>query len=365
MYLDRKQEGALQGERGEAMQWAMEVLVGRGDASGAGRLVPVTSVHIPDWYRHRSAGEWKWLAKTAGKVRLPVTANPGGPDDALSVARKAALSGLRPDSACSFTCTPYLAGNHPPKGRAAAWGGRAAVAFLNSVLGGRSEAEDFSSAMASTITGLTTERGILLEENRRPTIEVVVTGHGGRDLGLLGRYLSSVVRDQVPVIRGLRLDYDEARGFAFAINGEGRVPLFALREAGPSEGLERIEVSAPECRAQATGPVSPDLLIFGCPHLSEQAINRWGRRLAGRRPGRTEAWFFASQLCLDKCPHTGSLLKSRGRVLADMCPLGMTEEMADRTVGCDSPALASCLSAAGIDAGVLSDDELSFLLASD
>ena len=237
------------------------------------------------------------------------------------------------------------------------------MAFLNSVLEGRSEDEDFSSAMASAITGLTTERGILLEENRHPTIEVVVTGYGGRDLGLLGRYLSNVVRDQIPVIRGLHPDFDEARGFAFSINGEGRVPLFHLH--GPSEGLERIEVSAQECRAQATGPVNPDLLIFGCPHLSEQAINRWGRRLAGHRPGRTEAWFFASQLCLDKCPHTGGLLRSRGRVLADACPLGMVEELADRTVGCDSPALASCLFAAGIDAGVLSDDELSFLLASD
>lgn len=42
MYLDREQERALQGERGEAIQRAMGTIVLRGDRSDAGRLVPVS-----------------------------------------------------------------------------------------------------------------------------------------------------------------------------------------------------------------------------------------------------------------------------------------------------------------------------------
>jgi predicted aconitase len=365
LYLSREEERALQGERGDAVRWAMEMLVRKGVDAGAERLVPISSVHIPDWYGHRSSGEWQWLATMAGMVDVPVTANPGGPDDELSAARKTALSTLRPNSPYTFSCAPFLAGNHPAGGTMAAWGGRAAVSFANSVLGARSETEDFSSALASAITGLTAERGLLLEENRRPTIGVRVVDDVGRDVALLGQHLSRVVGGHVPAISGFRSDFDGARRFAFAVNGEGRVPMFHLCGPKPPAGLDLIEVKARECREPAQDLESPDLLILGCPHLSEQEINRWGRHLAGRRPGRTEAWFFTSKLCLDKCPLTGALLASRGRVMKDMCPLWMTGRMSGRAVGCDSPALASCLSASGVNARPLSQDELSHLMASE
>jgi predicted aconitase len=125
-----------------------------------------------------------------------------------------------------------------------------------------------------------------------------------------------------------------------------------------------LEVEPRDWRGEIDHREGLDLLLFGCPHLSEQDINRWGRYLAGRRSGRTEAWFFSSRLCLDKCPLTGAVLASRGRVLADRCPLSMAKEMAGRAVGCDSPALASCLSSAGVDCTALAYDELSRLLAS-
>lgn len=365
MYLDREQERALQGERGEAIQRAMGTIVLRGDRSDAGRLVPVSSVHVPDWYHNRSSDAWEWLGSMDGKVELPVTANPGGPDDDLTLLHKKVLSDLRSDSPYTFSCAPHLAGNHPTGGEVAAWGGRAAVAFANSVLGARSETEDFISAMASAITGLTAERGLLLEENRRPTIEVKVSADAIKDMSVLGHCLSTLVRDRVPVIRGLRPDFDEVKRFAFAINSEGRVPLFYLNGPKAPTGLERIEVSARECQLSASDPDPPDLLIFGCPHLSEQEINRWSRRLAGRRPGRTEAWFYTSKLCLDKCPHAGALLRSRGRVLADHCPIHMVREMTGRAVGCSSPTLASCLAASGVEAVPLPDHEMSRLLAID
>jgi predicted aconitase len=363
LYLDREEERALQGERGEATRWAMEVLVGEGDAAGAMRMIPVSSVHVPGWYRHRASEVWDLISPLTRRSDVTVTGNPGGPEDDLSRSRKGLLASLRPHSPYTFSCSPYLAGNHPTRDRAAAWGGRAAMAFANSVLGARSEAEDFCSAMASAITGLTAERGLLLTENRRPTLSVTVTGGGGRDLGLLGYRLSALVRGQVPVFTGLCPDFDEMKRFALGLNAEGRVPLFYLRRPGPPNGLEDLEVRASDCLGSVELGEDPDLLLFGCPHLSEQDINRWGRYLAGRVPGRAKAWFFSSRLCVDKCPLTGAVLAARGRLLTDVCPLSMAGDMVGRTVGCDSPALAACLSASGIDCTALPHAELTRLLA--
>jgi glycosyltransferase involved in cell wall biosynthesis len=75
----------------DVLSSCMEMLVRKGIEAGAERLVLISSVHIPDWYSHRSSGEWQWLAPMTGMADVPVTANPGGPDDDLSAARKAVL----------------------------------------------------------------------------------------------------------------------------------------------------------------------------------------------------------------------------------------------------------------------------------
>ncbi|MBI0584541.1 MAG: DUF521 domain-containing protein [Methanomassiliicoccus sp.] len=365
MHLDRDQERALGGENGEAVRWATQEVVRAGERAGASRLVPVRSVHIPDWYRHRGSKEWEHLRSKIGEMDVPVTANPGGLDDEMSLNCRSILERLRPRGAHACSCAPHLSGNHPDGGQVVAWGGRAASSFVNSILGARSEVEDFRTSMASAITGLTAERGLLLEENRRPTMAVVVPSNVGRDFALLGSALSVLVRDEVPLICGPRPDYDEAKRFAFAINGEGRVPLFHLHGPMPPRGLEVAELDASGWRACLDEDLEPDLLMLGCPHLSEQDINRWGRYLSGRRPGRAEAWFLSSRLCVDKCPHTGAVLASRGRILTDRCPLTMIDEIDGRTVGCDSPALASCLSSAGVHARPLSCSAMAGHLARD
>jgi predicted aconitase len=46
MDLDRWEQAVLDGERGEVLQKAMEILVALGTIYGADRLVPVTSVQV-------------------------------------------------------------------------------------------------------------------------------------------------------------------------------------------------------------------------------------------------------------------------------------------------------------------------------
>jgi predicted aconitase len=339
----------------------MRALVRLGDQARSTRLIPVRSVHIPTWCSDGSPDAWAWLESMAGRVLLPVTANPGGPDDLLTLGRKRILEGLKPQSICSFSCAPHLSGNHPGKGHMVAWGGRAASAFANSVLGARSEEETFESAVASAITGLTVERRLHLDGGRRPTIAVLAPENVGADYALLGKVISGLVTDETPLICCPTPSYDEAKRFALAINAGGRVPLFMLSKAAPP-GLEQVYIEDRAWQEALMDQAAPELLILGCPHLSEQDINRWARYMSGRKFGKAEVWFLTSRLCLDKCPLTGAVLATRGRVLVDRCPRAMMGEIDGRVVGCDSPALASCLLSNGVEARALSHEAIRKLI---
>lgn len=255
-------------------------------------------------------------------------------------------------------------GNHPPPGSAAARGGRAAGAFVNSVRGVRSEQDTFESAVASAIAGVTPARGLLLEENRRATVAVAVDRAPRNDHSMLGWLISRLVPGEVPLICGIAPGYDEAKRLAFSINHQGNVPLFHLSRGAPPIGLERVDIS-PSNRDDALPPGGgdTDLVIMGCPHMSEQDINRWAWLSKGCRMPDVETWFFTSRLCAIKYPGTASVLRSRGKVLVDMCPPMLLNELRSRRVSCDSCGLVDCLRRHGGMSRYASDDELRRLLA--
>ncbi len=362
MILTKEQEDALSGRRGPAAQWALETLCRLGEVHNSRVMVPVRSVHIPDWYANRSSKAWEHLLSSGAAV--PTTANPGGPLRGLAAERARQLERLRPTRVYTCTCAPYLAGNHPPAGAAVAWGGRAAGAFANSVLGARSAAETFESAAASAIVAVTPERGPLIDERRQPTVAVTVSHTIANDHSLLGWLISCLAPGEVPLICGVAPDHDEVKRLAFSINRQGSMPLFRLSRGAPPPGLDGVDVPVSvweDALRSHDGDV--DLVIMGCPHLSEQDINRWGRLSKGRRMPEVEAWFFTSRLCADKCPATASVLRSRGKLFVDMCPLTLLDELRSRSVACDSCGLAECLRRNGVKARYAPSDELRSILA--
>lgn len=359
MYLDREQERALAGELGPTKRWAMEALCRLGGLHHAARLVPVRSAHIPDWCARTISDLWP-DAPAIEPIVAYTTVNPGGTGDGQA-SNKRALErlGVR----ISYTCTPYLVGNHPGRGEVVAWGGGAAASFVNSIMGARSETETFESALASAITGLTPERGLHLDENRGATLAVVVPDQPGIDLTALGFELSLRLRNEVPLICGIRPTFDQAKRLAFALNSRGTVPLFRMQgKAEPPQGLEMLEIGEKASEATPVRDIGPDLIIVGCPHMSEQDINRWSKAISGRRSSGVEVWFLASRLCMDKCPVFGAVLRSRGRVMVDLCPLGLIDQMAEKRIACDSPALAECLRKNGLSAEYLPEVSLRELM---
>ncbi|HSV42113.1 MAG TPA: aconitase X, partial [Methanomassiliicoccales archaeon] len=260
----------------------------------------------------------------------------------------------------SETCVPFLVGNSVRRGDHLAWGGRSAATFANSVLGALTNLEEPDVVLASAMVGLVPEHGLHLDEARRPTVAVRIPKDMHIEAGRLGQILSGVVRNEVPVICGTHFDMAQARRFVFNLNAEGNVPLAYLRD-DPPENVDVMDLDPGACRYEEAG-FQPDLVVLGCPHLSEQEINEWARRLADARSLDMEIWTYTAQLCHDKCPKTIRPLQLRGKVRTGTCPLADMEDMKGRKVVCDSPVLAECLAQHRLDVRYLPSEHLAHMI---
>ena len=72
MHLSREEERAYQGDLGETLRRAMEILVALGDIYGADRLIPVKSVQVAG-VSFKTIGEagLEWISDLRGKVAVP------------------------------------------------------------------------------------------------------------------------------------------------------------------------------------------------------------------------------------------------------------------------------------------------------
>ncbi len=348
MHLDRRQESDLSGERGEPRRWAMEVLCRVGDEAGSSRMVAVASAHIPSW------------DGPEGRSLLALARDGLGARCSLNPACASPEAAEHPPNIMDVrSCAPYLCGQNVAPGSVVAWGGRAACAFVNSAIGARSEQESTRTALAAAICGLTPERGLHLDENREATVAVVIDD-SGQDLEMVGHAASALLPGERPLFCGVRPGMGAFKRLALAVNSRGGSPLFHVTDGGPPPGLERV--NAADLASQGTLRKEADLLVIGCPHLSEQEINRWARRIGDDRPAM-EAWFFMSRLCSDKSPKTGEVLRAAGRVIVDLCPIAMAEEMEGKRVACSSPVLADMLSDRGLDAFYLNEEGMAQALS--
>lgn len=154
MHLSREEEEAYQGERGESLRRAMEILLALGDIYGADRLIPVASVQVAG-VSFKTIGEagLEWISDLKGKVEVPSVLNPAGMD--LSRWREMGIDeefakkqieivdayrrlGISPDC----TCTPYqIRPDSARRGDHLAWSESSAVSFANSVIGAKTNRE--------------------------------------------------------------------------------------------------------------------------------------------------------------------------------------------------------------------------------
>ena len=343
----------LSGEQGEAVQKCMKILVALGDIYGAKRMLPIHSVHSPGVsYRVTGDAGLNYVKDASAQTSfcIPTTLNNIGIDmehwQALGIEAQFAQNQLDLSEAyrkmgafATNSCAPYLLGNIPKVGEHVAWGESSAIAYVNSVLGARTNREGGPTALAAAVTGRVPEYGLHLDENRRATVVIHVEKEllTDTDFASLGYYAGTISGKGIPVFTGIRRipTTENFKALCSAIASSGAVALFHMVGITPeAETLEAIaDPGLPEYRfgeeqyAQAfskfnwSGEV--DFMVVGCPHASIQEFKEMAALLQGRRV-RVQTWLCTAHQTKDLATRMGytKVLNAAGvTIVCDTCPV--------------------------------------------
>ncbi|NLI73960.1 MAG: DUF521 domain-containing protein [Euryarchaeota archaeon] len=341
MQLNRDEEAILAGESGEGKRKAMELLVALGDIYGAEELVPISSAHLSGVsYKTIGEGGIGLLEEMAdARICVPATLNPAGMDrsrwEEMGINPRFAdrqqhiidcYERLGVTSNCS--CTPYFDLNMPKRGQHIAWAESSALSFANSAIGAKTNREGGPGALAAAIIGKTPKYGLHIDKNRAPAVIIDVEGDD-IDYSMLGQAAGAIVGARIPYFRGIRPTVDQLKTLAAAMAASGSVAMYHVEEITPEsndfdlKGLEKVTIGKKEMETAREGVNTgndPELIAFGCPHLSADEIRNLASLLKGRRrQGDAEVWFCTSRQTLASCPKEVKELERFGKLVCDTC----------------------------------------------
>lgn len=344
MNLSIAEQRILDGESGEGLQKAMELVVALGKIYGAEDLVPISSAHLSGVsYKTIGDGGIVYLEHVSkgSKVSVPTTLNPSGMDserwkemgvDESFASKQLHIIELYKDMGVNATCscTPYLGSNVPHKGDHVAWAESSALSFINSIIGACTNREGGPGALAAAIVGRTANYGLHIKENRAPTVIIEADIDGSLfQHSLLGHAAGSMIGNGIPYFRGICPDWDDAKTLAAAMAAAGAVAMFHVEGTTPEaseyevKGLETIYIGEKEIRdaqESLTQVEDVDLIAFGCPHLSIKELKEMASFLEGKEKlSDIEIWFCTSREVRDSLPKEVAVLERFGKVLVDTC----------------------------------------------
>ncbi|WP_135609748.1 aconitase X catalytic domain-containing protein [Methanococcoides sp. AM1] len=347
MHLTKEEERTLNGEDGETLQKAMEILVALGDIYGADSLIPVKSAQIAG-VSYKTIGDagLEWISDLNGKVKVPSILNPAGmdmqrwrdmgiePDFAekqVEVIKAYESLGIR--SMC--TCTPYyLEGFSATYGDHLAWSESSAVSYANSVIGARTNREGGPSALSAALVGKTANYGYHLDENRVPTVSVTVECElSGSDYGALGYLAGKDVGNRVPIFyMASTPSSDNLKALGAAMAASGAVALYHVEDITPE--AQKVGFANPEDRIViersqidevyeevigGADDLECDIAAVGCPHCSADELENIARLLEGKGIDK-ELWVCTSREVAEKNAELVKQIEQSGaKVLCDTC----------------------------------------------
>ncbi|MCD6154485.1 MAG: aconitase X catalytic domain-containing protein [Candidatus Verstraetearchaeota archaeon] len=350
MFLNRNQELMLKGEFGPAVQKAMELLVALGDAIGAEKLIPIKSVHISG-ISYSTIGDAglsfvEDFASLGARATVLSTINPAGMDlirwremgvkeDFHSKQLRIINSFKRMNIETTCTCTPYLVGNKPERGSHVSWAESSAVVYGNSILNIKTNRESGPSTIASAITGLTPLAGYHLDENRKPSVYVKLIGvkvASNLTASILGYLIGREMNRGIPAIIGLNVkNLSILKSLSAGLATSGGLAMFTLiEEKGNVQDAPTMKIDYNDINHLLMDyPLieKPDLIFFGCPHLSLPEITYIVNLLRGRRLKKgMEMWLFTSRHVYSECLRRGYVevvYNAGGKFICDTCPVVM------------------------------------------
>ncbi len=334
MRLTDREREMLNGKDGEAVKLAMEILCAVGEANGAECLIEVNSAHIVlAMYKSIFDAGVDIIEKFAdlgGKFRIPTTLDPSGmdrekpfeyktPKDYYDKQKRVEDAYQKMGAIPVWTCTPYFLGHAPRLGEHVGWTESSAVAYVNTVLGARTNRETAVLDVCIGLTGRTLNMGLHLDENRRGQVEVKLE-LGGRELNreeypVLGYHLGKILGAKIGVVTGMTdfPDNDELKALVAAGAASGSLALLHIagitpeaptKEAafGGREPEETIVVTEEDLAATryeistVHGVQDVDFVALGCPHYSIMEIKRILDLLDGRKVKEgVEFWIYATR----------------------------------------------------------------------
>lgn len=345
MYLTKEEEQILNGEAGETLRQAIEILVALGDIYGADRLIPIKSAQIAG-VSYKTIGDagLEWISDLQGKVKIPAILNPAGMD--LENWKKL---GISPDFAekqkaivqayeklgirCECTCTPYtLKGFNVSYGDHLAWSESSAVSYANSVIGARTNREGGPSALSAALLGKTANYGFHLDENRVPVVSIdVECSLKKSDYGALGYLAGKLVGSKVPILHlKTTPEKDELKALGAAMAASGAVALYHVERVTPEacklnfeEPEEKITIENSQIdevyESRRKACKEPELITIGCPHCSAAELKMAAELLEGKKVSK-DFWIFTSrELAKRYSEYVQIIEKSGARVVCDTC----------------------------------------------
>ncbi len=353
MKLAKDEQAMLDGEQGPATQKAMQILFSLGKIYGADKLIPISSVQIAG-VSYDNLGEaglhfLSAMAEGGGKTKVTTTLNPAGMDIenwknlgiSPEFAKKQqkvldAFSAMNVITTCS--CTPYLIGNNPKLGDHIAWSESSAVCFANSVLGARTNREGGPSALAASLTGKTPNYGYHLDENRLPSIGVIVRSKlkGTYEFGSLGLAIAKKLgnkKKEVVFIKGIpSASLEELKSFSASIATYAGAALFHIEGITPEADLFQFPqkfieinnldlINAQSEMSNTQNSEEIDFVSLGCPHLSIDEIARIADLLQGKNV-KKEFWITTARpikQMADKLGYSKIIEASGAKFAADTC----------------------------------------------
>lgn len=348
MFLSKEEEKILDGEKGWILERAMRLLTTIGDLNNAERLVPIKRSQVAG-VSYKTVGDptlhlVEELARETVRVRTKATQNPAGMDlkrwremgvpegfaeKQLRICR--AYEKLGVEALC--TCTPYLSGNRPEFGEVVGFSESSAVAFVNSVVGARTNRHGGLDALSAALIGKVPLMGYLLDENRTGDVHVKVCFKPRKetDYSALGYYVGKEIEtSEVPVYDGIKdASSDELKLLGAASAASGSVALFHVlgltpearnirRAFGGKKPKYKLEVAREEIRSvydELSTRENPDLVAIGCPHSSVQELKKIAELISGRKVKRSiKLWVFTSPKVFEEAEKSGyiSIIRSAG-----------------------------------------------------
>ena len=360
--LNEEQKSMLSGEKGQAKQMAMRLLLDMSAAAGAAQLVPIKSAHLSGVSPLTGGlGLRQFLSRLTAdplaKVAVPTTLNSAGCDEAqfaeMLIAEPNFLAynheivaqysrlGVQPTQ----SCIPYEWQEVVSEGTAA-WAESNAICFGNSYCGLQTNRESGLSALACALTGYAPYYGLLIEETRKPNLEVMVSAEldDPTDFSILGDWIGKQRKNHwrmpygpIPLIKGLpeALNHEQKKALSAAAANYG-CPLLYLdgdKYLEP-EFQDHMQFSAEELaqRYEQLRPRSDvSLITIGCPQASVGELRAVAQLLRGKKVRSEPAaggetpplWVFTSAANKAIAEQTGLaevIRKSGALLLENTCP---------------------------------------------